>query len=126
MEIAKCIRCGNLYSRVKTVVCPKCEIEEEKEIFQVQRFMRDNPGLTLTEISDALNIYLEDIDRWIEEKRLNVEVTQVSDKKDVVRKLYDTVKGGIEQESHALREKSRTILSGSSDFLSAGGKYRRA
>lgn len=59
MEIAKCIRCGNLYSRVKTVVCPKCEIEEEKEIFQVQRFMRDNPGLTLTEISDALNIYLE-------------------------------------------------------------------
>ncbi len=72
MELAKCERCGKLYNRVKLPVCPPCEQEEEKEILSVQVYMRDHPGDSLEGVSNALNIYIEDIERWISEKRLNV------------------------------------------------------
>jgi hypothetical protein len=72
MELAKCARCGKLYNRVKLTVCPPCELEEEKEILTVQVYMRDHPGESLEDISNTLNIYLEDIERWIAEKRLSV------------------------------------------------------
>ena len=74
MELSKCIRCGNLYSRLRIAVCPTCELEEEKEIFEVSRYLKDHSNCTLDEVSDALNIYLEDISRWIEEKRLEVQI----------------------------------------------------
>ncbi len=72
MELAKCVRCGKLFNRVKLTVCPPCELEEEKEILAVQVYMRDHPGESLEEVSNALNIYLDDIERWIAEKRLSV------------------------------------------------------
>jgi hypothetical protein len=72
MELAKCARCGKLYNRVKLTVCPPCELEEEKEILTVQVYMRDHTGESLEDVSNALNIYLEDIERWIAEKRLTV------------------------------------------------------
>ncbi len=125
MEISKCMRCKNLYSRVKSLVCPKCEIEEEKEIFRVQQFLRDNPGRTMDEVSDALNIYLDDIDRWIEEKRLSVEIQDNSEKKDVVRKLYDTVKEGIDGETALALERLRTSSAGDEGWGGPRGKYRR-
>ncbi|MCG3198283.1 MAG: hypothetical protein HUU16_03845 [Candidatus Omnitrophica bacterium] len=72
MEMAKCVRCGKLFNKVRLPVCQPCELEEEKEIFAVQCHLRDHPGESLEEASDALNIYLEDIERWITEKRLTV------------------------------------------------------
>lgn len=72
MELAKCARCGKLFNRIKLPVCPPCEIEEEKEILTVQVYMRDHPGDSLEEVSNGTNIYLEDIERWITEKRLTV------------------------------------------------------
>lgn len=125
MDIAKCLRCGNFFSRVKTRVCPACEVQEEKEIFRVQQYLGDHPGQTLEEVSDMLNIYLEDIDRWIEEKRLNVEVKQISDKKDAVRKLYDTVKVGIEQQSTETRERMKALYGRMDETAPGSGKYRR-
>jgi len=75
MEIAKCLRCEKLFNQVRLPVCPECEKVEDREIFEVQRYLRDNPNSSLEEVSDALHIYLEDISRWIEEARLHVEVT---------------------------------------------------
>lgn len=71
-ELTKCLRCGCLYTRVTLPVCQQCERAEEKEIFEVQRYLRDHSEGTLVEVSDALNIYLEDIERWIGERRLTV------------------------------------------------------
>jgi len=76
MELAKCLRCEKLFNKVKLAVCQPCEIEEDKEIFLVRAYMRDHPGLTLEQVSNELNIYLEDIERWIIEKRLTVEIKQ--------------------------------------------------
>lgn len=72
MELAKCVRCGKLYNRFKLAVCPPCELDEEKEILTVQVYMRDHPGESLENVSNALNIYLDDIERWIHEKRLSI------------------------------------------------------
>ena len=74
MELSKCIRCDKLYSKVRFPVCPQCEAAEEKEIFEVQRFLRDNPDSSLMEVSDQLDIFLDDIERWIEESRLTVAI----------------------------------------------------
>ncbi len=72
MELAKCVRCGKLFNRVKLSVCHPCELEEEKEILMVQIYMRDHPGESLEDVSNTLNIYLDDIERWISEKRLTI------------------------------------------------------
>lgn len=74
MELSKCIRCGKLYNRIRIAVCPTCEAEEEKDILAVSRYLKDHLNSSLDEVSDALNVYLEDISRWIEEKRLEVSV----------------------------------------------------
>ena len=74
MELSKCVRCGKLYNRVRITVCLTCQAEEEKDILEVSRYLKDNPNSTLDEVSDALSIYLEDISRWIEEKRLEVQI----------------------------------------------------
>jgi ribosomal protein L32 len=59
-------------------VCPQCEAEEEKDILQVSRYIKDNPNSTLMEVSDALEIYIEDIQRWIDERRLSVSVHSIA------------------------------------------------
>jgi hypothetical protein len=74
MELSKCVRCNKLYNRVRISVCPTCETEEEKDIFAVSRHLKDHPNTSLYEVSDALNIYIEDIFRWIDEKRLEVSI----------------------------------------------------
>jgi len=72
MELAKCVRCGKLFTQVKLAVCHSCELEEEKEILKVHVYMRDHPGETLEDVSNSLNVYLEDIERWIDERRLTL------------------------------------------------------
>jgi hypothetical protein len=72
MDLAKCLRCGNFFTRLKLPVCHACESQEDQEILAVQSFMRDHPEATLSDASDDLQIYLEDIERWISEKRLTV------------------------------------------------------
>jgi ribosomal protein L32 len=68
-----------LYTKLRLAVCPQCEAEEEKEIFQLQRYLRDNRNASLIEVSDALDIYMEDIERWIQEKRVSIEVCAKAD-----------------------------------------------
>ncbi len=76
METAKCLRCGKIFTKVRLPVCQPCELLEEKELFEVQRYLRDHPGTSLEQASDSLNVYLEDIERWITEKRLTVQYVE--------------------------------------------------
>jgi hypothetical protein len=84
MELATCVRCQKLYTKLRLAVCPQCELEEEKDILELQRYLRDNANATLIEVSDALDIYMEDIERWIEEKRVSIEVCEMANLKCTV------------------------------------------
>lgn len=81
MELSTCVRCEKLYTKLRLTVCPECEIEEEKDILELQRYLRDNRNATLLEVSDSLDIYMEDIERWIQEKRVSIEVCEKMDLK---------------------------------------------
>jgi len=54
MELAKCLRCEGLFNQLKYPVCQDCERKEEAEIFEVQKYLRDTPGTSLEQASDAL------------------------------------------------------------------------
>ena len=81
MDLSTCVRCQKLYTKLRLTVCPECEAEEEKEILELQSYLRDNRNASLIEVSDALDIYMEDIERWIQEKRVSIEVCEKADLK---------------------------------------------
>jgi hypothetical protein len=76
MELAKCVRCGKLFNKIKLSVCQPCESEEDREILKVQSHLRDHPSSSLEDASNELEIYLDDIERWIMEKRLTIQFTK--------------------------------------------------
>jgi hypothetical protein len=83
MELSKCVRCDRLFTKVKYPVCPACQPAEDREIREVQNFIRDHPQCTLAEVSDTLNVYLEDMERWIGDGRLTLVVRDPSQLKCV-------------------------------------------
>jgi hypothetical protein len=70
MEVRNCPRCGKLFNRINSQLCPACT-KEEDEIFEtVRKFISDNESCTLTELSDGTGVSPKKILRYIREGRL--------------------------------------------------------
>ncbi len=72
MTLANCSRCGTLFNRATSDVCLACHKEEEELLHETQDYIRQNPHTTMTEVMDNLEIEQEMLDRWIEEKRIQL------------------------------------------------------
>lgn len=72
MSLDYCPRCGKLFSRTVRNLCFNCHQELEKEYERVAEFLRENPGLTLNELSEATGVSAKQITRWIREGRISI------------------------------------------------------
>jgi len=71
-ELRNCIRCGKVFAYTYNPVCNKCLEQEEEEFKRVKEYIYENPGSTVFEVSDATEISVEKIMKFLREERLEL------------------------------------------------------
>lgn len=69
-ELKNCPRCGRLFAAQGRDVCRRCQEDEEKEYVIVRRYVRDHPGATVFEVSEATGIEEDKILKFLRDGRL--------------------------------------------------------
>lgn len=71
MTLAKCERCGNLFSRVSDPVCPECREAENKEFERVIACLDENPDLNAAALAERAGVSIDYILRLVELGRIS-------------------------------------------------------
>ncbi len=65
-----CKNCGTLFTSYGSKICPECTDKEEDEFRIVRDYIWDNPGGNMKQVSEATEVDLEKIMKWLREERL--------------------------------------------------------
>lgn len=71
-EIRNCPRCGKIFSYLGRPICNQCIEKEENEFKVVKDYVYDNPGATISEVSQETGVTVEKIMRFLREERLEI------------------------------------------------------
>lgn len=71
-EIRNCPRCGKIFTYIGRPICTKCIETEENEFKIVKEYVYDNPGATISEVSQETGVTVEKIMRFLREERLEI------------------------------------------------------
>lgn len=71
-EIRNCPRCGKIFNYYGRAICNKCIDIEENEFKLVKEYIYDNPGATISEVSQETEVSVEKIMRFLREERLEI------------------------------------------------------
>ncbi|MDD6057336.1 MAG: flagellar protein [Clostridiales bacterium] len=71
MEVMSCKGCGRLFNFVGgTPLCEACKRKLEEKFQEVKQYLRDNPGATIAQVSEEMDVAVKQIKQWIREERL--------------------------------------------------------
>lgn len=70
----RCRRCKQIFEPMNTLggLCPACTAEDARQYYIVREFVKDNPGISVNEVSTLLNISTRKILTYLREERLEV------------------------------------------------------
>jgi len=68
-ELKNCLQCGRLFAG-QGKLCRKCQETEEDDFLVVRRYIRDHPGSSVFEVSEATGIEESKILHFLREGRL--------------------------------------------------------
>lgn len=72
MDVRNCKECGNLFNYVSgPPLCPNCMKRLEDKFAQVKEYIYDNPKSGIREVSEANEVPVPIIKKWIREERLS-------------------------------------------------------
>lgn len=74
-KLANCSRCDALFVQTVRDICPKCYQEVEQEYEKCARFLRkrENRGANIHQVSEATEVSVKQITRFIKEGRISVD-----------------------------------------------------
>jgi len=72
LDFRYCSRCGRLYARTLHAICGNCLKEIEEEYQRCHRFLRENRGCTLQELSEETGVSTRQIAKFIHEGRISL------------------------------------------------------
>lgn len=73
MAVKNCARCGKMFSYMTGApLCLSCKNQDEEEYKKVKEFLYDNPGATMPEVSEAVDVTVSKIKRFLKEGRLEI------------------------------------------------------
>jgi len=72
-DVRNCRKCGRIYKHIGGApICPACREDEEKDFQRVKKYLYENPGASLTQVSTDLDIGVEMIRRFLKDGRLEI------------------------------------------------------
>lgn len=78
MQLRNCSRCGKVFMCVSVKVCPACQKELDQELERIRDYVKANPGATVIQICDALEVDQQLVEEFIEDSRYGVVTTGLS------------------------------------------------
>jgi flagellar operon protein (TIGR03826 family) len=72
-NVRNCRRCGKLYNYIGGApICSSCREKDEEDFKRVKEYLYENPGATLSEVANTLEVSVEKIRRFLREGRLEI------------------------------------------------------
>ena len=72
-ELKNCRRCNKVFSFIAGLqICPACMQEDERIFDEVSMYIRDNPGVPLSQVSKELKISYDKLIKYVKEGRLQI------------------------------------------------------
>lgn len=72
MDIRNCSNCGKIYAYDGFNICRQCRRDEEKEFQRVKKYLQENPGAAIPEISEETGVESSKIIEFLRQGRLEV------------------------------------------------------
>ncbi len=71
LNIINCKRCGRIFQQITSRrICPDCERALEDKFLEVRDYIRENPDVSIMEVSREKEVSVEQIKQWVREERL--------------------------------------------------------
>jgi len=72
-ELKNCSKCGKLFNYVGGItVCLTCKNEDEADFKRIKKYLYENPGASISQVSSDLKMTVKKIKRFLREGRLEV------------------------------------------------------
>ena len=72
-ELRNCPRCGKVFAYAYSPICNRCLKIEEEEFKLVKDYLYDNPGASMSEVSEVTGVSVDKIMRFLREERLEID-----------------------------------------------------
>lgn len=72
LNIDYCPRCGKIFAKGYREMCPNCIKEVEEEYERCIKYLRENKGANITELSEATEVSVKQITKFIREGRISL------------------------------------------------------
>lgn len=73
MKLRNCPECGQVFTYLRTNLCPACQKIDEENYKVVRKYIAENPGVGIAEVSEKTGIAEEKILRYLKEGRFSTE-----------------------------------------------------
>lgn len=72
MNVANCPRCGKIFVKGFAEVCPNCVKDLELQYEKCLKYLRENRGTTIADLSEATGVAIKQITKFIREGRISI------------------------------------------------------
>ena len=71
LNIINCKKCGRIFQQITSRrICPDCEKALEDKFLEVRDYIRQNPNVSIMEVSREKEVSVEQIKQWVREERM--------------------------------------------------------
>jgi len=78
MEMANCRKCKKVFPRISDPICDSCKKEEEDLFRSVVEYLRDNPGSSVNQVSEATGATAKKIMGYLRDGRIEISTSELS------------------------------------------------
>lgn len=72
MNVANCPRCGKIFVKGFNEVCPNCVKDLEQQYEKCLKYLRENKGTTINDLSEATGVAVKQITKFIRDGRISI------------------------------------------------------
>ena len=72
MDLRNCPKCNRVFAYTGRELCSRCAKRDESDFERVKNYLYDNPGATMTEVSEETKVDEKQILRYLREGRIEI------------------------------------------------------